>query len=263
MKQLFKHYIKSDSIIFKYASGESEKIGKEFHSFNEIILFLEGDAELISENIHKKIAPNTIIAIPQETYHQVVIKGDKDNYRRCTLNFFDTPKLKPLIQQALNEITLISADTDFTYLFSKLIKFAENKNPNSQAALKSLLVLILCEISAKKDDVIKETSQNPLITSVILYINRNLSKSISIPLIAKSNNISESSLSHIFKKEMNIPIHQYIIKKRLIAAHHKINSGTPATTAAVECGFNDYSGFYKQYKKMFGFPPSKNTKTSD
>lgn len=178
MKQLFKHYIKADDIIFKYASGESEKIGKEFHPFNEIILFLEGDAELISENTHKKIEPNTIIAIPQETYHQVVIKGDKQNYRRCTLNFFDTPKLKLLTQQALNEITLISADTDFTYLFDKLIKFAENKDPNSPIALNALLVLILCEISAKKDAIIKETSQNPLITSVILYINLNLKTTI-------------------------------------------------------------------------------------
>jgi len=262
MKRLFKHYIKTDNIIFKYANGESEKIGKEIHPFNEIILLLEGDAEFISENIRKKIVPNTIIVIPQETYHQVVIKGDKQNYRRCTINF-DTPKLKPLIQQALNEITLLSADDDFTYLFGKLIKFAENNDQNSQIALNSFLVLILCEISAKKDAAIKEISQNPLIISVISYINQNLSKNISIPKIARLNNISESSLSHIFKKEMNISIHQYIIKKRLIAAHHKINLGVAATTAAVECGFNDYSGFYKQYKKMFGFPPSKNTKTSD
>ena len=39
----------------------------------------------------------------------------------------------------------------------------------------------------------------------------------------------------------------------------KISSGTPAVIAASECGFNEYSNFYRQYKKIFGISPS-NTK---
>ena len=262
MNQLFKYYIKTDNIIFKYARGKSEKSGKEFHTFNEIILFLEGDAELIGENIHTKIEPNTLIVIPKETYHQVVIKGDPENYRRCTLSFFDNADTKSLTDD-FSQIKLLPYDSDFTYIFEKLIKYSKNENSVSQNALKAYLTLILCEIADKKDIFIKETSQNPLITSVISYINQDLSKSISICEIANKHNISPSSLSHVFKKEMNISIHKYIIKKRLIAAHHQINSGVSSTTAALECGFNDYSGFYKQYKIMFGSSPSKNTKTSD
>ncbi len=262
MKQIFKHYIKTDNIIFKYASGKSEKIGKEFHTFNEIILFLKGNAELISENIHTKIEPNTLIVIPKETYHQVLIKGDPENYCRCTLSFFDSTDTKSLTDN-FNQIKLLEYDSDFTYIFEKLIKYSQNENFLSKEALKAYLVLILFEINAKKDAFINETSQNPLITSVIRYINQNLNKILTISEIAKFHNISHSSLSHIFKKEMNISIHKYIIKKRLIAAHHKINYGVPPTTAALECGFNDYSGFYKQYKIMFGFPPSQKTKTSD
>jgi AraC-like DNA-binding protein len=65
-----------------------------------------------------------------------------------------------------------------------------------------------------------------------------------------------SCLAHTFKEQMNISIHQFILKKRLVMAHHKILAGEPATKAAMECGFNDYSGFYKQYKKLFGKNPS-------
>lgn len=262
MKQIFKHYINADNVIFKYASGKSEKSGKEFHTYNEIILFLEGDAELIGENIHTKITPNTLIVIPNETYHQVVIKGDPENYLRCTLSFFDTADTEFLTNN-FNQIKLLPYDSDFKYIFEKLIKYSKDENSISQSALKAYLTLILCEIIDKKDVFIKETSQNPLITSVISYINQNLNKNISIEEIAKKHNISPSSLSHVFKKEMNISIHQYIIKKRLITAHHQINSGVSSTAASLECGFNDYSGFYKQYKNMFGYPPSQKTKTSD
>ena len=51
---------------------------------------------------------------------------------------------------------------------------------------------------------------------------------------------------------MNIPLHRYIVKKRLILAHNKMVEGEPAGLAAAESGFNDYSGFYLQYKNMFG-----------
>ena len=31
--------------------------------------------------------------------------------------------------------------------------------------------------------------------------------------------------------------------------------GSVQMQAAAECGFQDYSGFYRQYKKMFGISP--------
>lgn len=257
MTNLFKHYIKTDNIIFKYAAGPSEKDGKEIHTFNEIILFLKGDALLIGENIHTKIEPNTLIVIPKETYHQVIINDNPENYLRCTLSFFDNIQTEKILKD-INQIHLLECDLDFSYIFEKLIKNAKCETSVSQDVLNAFLTLILFEIKNKKDNFIKETPQTEFITAVINYINQNLDKSVSISKIAKQCNTSQSSLSHIFKKEMNISIHKYIIKKRLILAHHKIKDGTAATTAALESGFKDYSGFYKQYKNMFGYPPSKN-----
>lgn len=59
---------------------------------------------------------------------------------------------------------------------------------------------------------------------------------------------------------MNIPIRKYVIKKRLILAHSKILKGELSSVAAIECGFNDYSGFYRQYKKMYDITPSTHTR---
>ena len=118
-------------------------------------------------------------------------------------------------------------------------------------------MLNLCEINEKSATMHSKYKQNEMIAPVIEYITRNLSKSMSVEEIAKANHISTSSLAHLFKKEMNIPIYQYIIKKRLILAHRKISDGELASTAAIECGFNDYSGFYKQYKKLFNCSPSE------
>ena len=59
---------------------------------------------------------------------------------------------------------------------------------------------------------------------------------------------------------MHISIYKYILQKKLIRAHKLISEGTNAVDAALLCGFNEYSGFYKVYKKHFGFSPSKTRK---
>ena len=89
------------------------------------------------------------------------------------------------------------------------------------------------------------------------YINNNLHKHFTITTLAIEFHISESHLAHVFKKDLHIPIHKYILEKRLILANKRIRNSENATQVAVECGFRDYSGFYKQYKKMFGMSPSK------
>lgn len=220
--------------------------GKEFHIYHEIILFLNGKAELITEYSRTPIQPNTLIIVPKETYHQLKIMGNQENYHRCILNF---------TQESIRELSLRKADREITYLFSKLINSTESKN--KELILNSVLVLLLDKLLTEKHNNTAVVSQSPVILQCINYINNNLSRKLSIEEISKACSISVSGLSHLFKKEINIPLHKYIIEKRLIAAYRKIRTGETVTSVYLECGFNDYSGFYRQYKKMFGFSPSQ------
>ena len=258
MNTLFEHHIKTEDITFKYARGRSVKFGKEFHVFHEIILFMDGSAEFITESIHTKIAPNSLIVIPKETYHQVAIHDRQEEYCRCLINFYDIPELSLLIDKAMKRPIIMQTDKNIEYLFEKLIKNLSNNS--STKLLNSVLVLLLSEITEKSTAHISEDSQNTFVINAVKYINSNIQRKITIDEIAKECMISPSALSHIFKREMNIPLYKFILKKRLINAYHKIMSGEAATIAAIECGFTDYSGFYKQYKKMFGTSPSEKIK---
>lgn len=248
--ELFEHYIKTDGITFKHARGKSVMTGKEFHIYHEIILFLNGKAELITEYSHTPILPDTLLIIPKETYHQLKIIGNQEDYHRCILNFTDAP---------IKELSLHKADSEIKYLFSKLINNTQSND--KERILNSVLILLLNKLSTEKQNDTAIISQNPIILHCIDYINNNLKSKLSIEELSNVCNTSVSGLSHLFKKEMNISLHKYIIEKRLIAAYRKIRLGETATTVYLECGFNDYSGFYRQYKKMFGFPPSHNERS--
>jgi AraC-like DNA-binding protein len=257
MENTFSNYIHFEDFTFKHARGVSDRSGKEFHIYHEIIYFLGGEAEFISENLHMQLSSGTLIVIPRETYHQMIIHGEQARYHRCLLQFTDNPELAGLTNRNPERIMAIVGDEEVRYLFEKLIASCDRPEAEAALLLKSVLTILLCSLQNKKELTSRENYQTDFIRRATNYINQNLDKKILISEIAAECNVSVSTLTHLFKKEMNIPIHKFIIKKRLINAYHKISAGEPATPAALECGFNDYSGFYRQYVKSFGFPPSR------
>lgn len=258
MSEIFTRYLKSEFVSFKHAKGISERIGNEFHLFHEILLFLGGEAELVSETVHTKLSPQTLIVIPKETYHQIIIKGDQKEYCRCVFQFYNIEKSKSLIERAMKDLFITEIDKNIIYLFSKMMTLAKSENKSSEAPLvESVLYLLLDEIINKRDLNTAEMVLGDRLTKLTIeYISEKLTENLDINTIAGELNVSPSTLMHTFRKNMNIPIHKYIIKKRLIAAHTKISNGEQAVVAASECGFNDYSGFYKQYVNMFDHTPS-------
>ena len=257
MSGLFSDYIRGEGILFKHARGTSDRSGKEFHVYHEIILFLDGDGEFISENLHMQLSGGTLILIPRETYHQLVIHGDQERYYRCVLQFDDPEEFSGLTEAFSQNVLTLEADQELRYLFDKLINASKGEQDRALRILRSVLVLLLDAVIPKLAAPREESSQNPVIQLAVAYINRNLAEQLSIGQIARACNVSASTLSHIFKGEMHTSVHRFIVNKRLISAYHRISSGESATAAAAACGFGDYSGFYKQYKRVFGFPPSR------
>jgi AraC-like DNA-binding protein len=74
--------------------------------------------------------------------------------------------------------------------------------------------------------------------------------------------MSVSQLERVFKQATHSSVWHYITLKRLAAARERIESGSSATDASLECGFGDYSSFYRAYVKEYGRAPyvKKNTK---
>lgn len=249
MDKLFSYTIETEDAFFRYAKGPSVEPGKEFHPIHEILYFMGGDGEFISEDIHCRVEQGTIIIIPKETYHQLVLRGDPNAYFRCSIKFKD----RDAYRDVLNEPRLVPADSDTQYLFAKII--AAREQTDAYQVLDAALTLILSGLLHTQSASVAVATQSAVVQKALNFINDHLYEDISTQRIAKACMMSPSSLSHTFKKEMGIPLHRFVVKKRLINAYRKIAEGEPATKVAIACGFTDYSGFYKQYKKMFGTSP--------
>ena len=132
-----------------------------------------------------------------------------------------------------------------TYKFVDDIYIDENGNETGDSVDLSPCDYILSEVSYH---------------SIVEYINENLKNSVSIKKLSEKLNISESALTHTFKKEMGISVHKYIQQKRLVFARKLIEEGKKPTKIYFDLGYSEYSAFYKAYFKMFGHPPSNKYK---
>ena len=258
MEEKFTKSLKqSEEITFLYIKGAKDRT-EEFHHFHEIIFLTEGTATFISDNIHVSIKEGTLLVIPAGTYHRLFFDNSLRKHYRCVFHFLDLLEYRELISTSMKEVVLMNADKEIRAIFHRMVTlFDQNYSHETKCILmNSALSMLLYEIGLNTDLKIVSETSDAIVPKTIHYIAKHISEPISVTDIADALNISISTLAHAFREEMNISIYQYILKKRLIMARHKIIEGESATQAAADCGFNDYSSFYRRYKKLFQVAPS-------
>lgn len=95
-----------------------------------------------------------------------------------------------------------------------------------------------------------------LLDEILHYIETHLSDTISLSSIAEHFLVSQSAISHMFKKQMDVSFYQVVIQRRLIESKNLILAGVPLKAIPEQCGFSDYSVFYKAFVKEYGISPS-------
>jgi AraC-like DNA-binding protein len=78
---------------------------------------------------------------------------------------------------------------------------------------------------------------------------------ITLSQLSKASFLSESRLSHLFRKQLGISVHQCILWKKMFLAVLKSREGYSLTACAHYAGFADSSHFNKAFYKMFGITP--------
>ena len=141
----------------------------------------------------------------------------------------------------------------YSFFIDRIITSVDDEGLQAITSLLSLLF----EIYKAFKNIGKNEIEHSIDYYIINYINKHISEDISINKLCNEFFISESQLSRIFKKATNTTVWKYVTTKRLMNARQLILSGIPPTTVYSDCGFKDYSTFFRAYKKRYGVPPGR------
>lgn len=242
------------------------------HSSHEILIVCSGVCGIIIGDTEYEISENDAALIFPDNLHSLVIKK------------------APVEYLAAQFIERADSDTDLTGILSRLSDKCKNKSgtlfkinkkvyPTVVSCMRricdersavdidiyfSYIKSILCElyISASEKNGVpsertrKKSGGSELLNAIIDYIGENLSMINDLSFVEKTFHYSNSHVNRLFRKTLGVSVWQYITIKRLDLAHNLITQGQSAKSAAVSCGFSDYSVFYKSYVKHFGKSPS-------
>ena len=94
-----------------------------------------------------------------------------------------------------------------------------------------------------------------LVGRVLEYINNHFSEELTLDGLAGRFFISKYHLSREFGRIVGIPVHRYIIQKRLVVAKQMLSEGRSSSMVYQHCGFGDYSNFYRAFRNEYGISP--------
>ena len=93
---------------------------------------------------------------------------------------------------------------------------------------------------------------------LIALLNENFHRELLIDELARSMNLSPLSLRRLFKEETGMTLSKYLSLLRMRKAKELIdNSFLTVKEIMFQVGIKDKSHFLKEFKRIYGFPPSK------
>ena len=99
-------------------------------------------------------------------------------------------------------------------------------------------------------------SDNTYVNHAIDYINKMYMQGITVTDIADNIGISRAHLNHVFQKELNISIQNFLIDFRMHkSANLLVSTSMSIKEISNQVGYNDQLVFSKAFKKKFGMSP--------
>ncbi|MBJ6759719.1 helix-turn-helix transcriptional regulator [Myxococcaceae bacterium JPH2] len=89
------------------------------------------------------------------------------------------------------------------------------------------------------------------------YIEAHLDQNLSLVRLARLVDVSTSHFRTLFKRTIGLPVHQYVIQRRVERAKRLLLEGTlPASQVALEAGFSHQSHMARAMRRHVGVTPT-------
>jgi AraC-like DNA-binding protein len=261
---------------FIYADKQKNAVGTNYLRTgigHEIYLMLEGE---VSFNIDRQVyslEPGDLLVINKNEVHRISAAAPYSCICVCFnpeyISRFNTPQYN-LLQIFENRKSgfgnKISSEAvrnaGITGLFENLYEWDGSELPEKDAMLVSLLLQLIVAVTGiyyktdKNTEVLRGERLNPKVYDIINYITLNINRRIMLSELEKVFFINKYYLCRLFKNATGCTVSEYISLRKVSFAKELLRQRYSVSNVCGQLGFEDYSNFYRLFKKYEGVSPS-------
>ncbi len=256
--------------IFHYRDPKMQEVPIHHHDFYEVYFFLGGQVEYRVEGRTYTLEKGDLLLINPMEFHQPLVEPDAP-YERIVL-WIDRGYLEALSEGHDSLCACFHAKTDLfrpatvvsrasvSNLMEALVTEYYSRDYGSGLYAQGLFLQLMTElnrVAIQKSGGDANDEEHPLISQVLSYIGAHYHEALTLEDIAGQFYVSKYYLAHEFRQAVGTSVYRYILLKRLLMAKRMLMEGRTPNDVCRECGYKDYSNFYRAFKGEYGISPKE------
>ncbi len=257
--------------VFHYREPSADMVEVHHHDFYEIYYLIQGNVQYWVDGRIICMEPGDLLLInPMELHRPILEQGIL--YERIVL-WINQDFLAGISQSQRLDRCFDTAAPDHTHLIragqserteimtklAELVRESYSREFGGSISAYGLFLQFMVQVNRLAKHTNAEESQqvSQLVQNTLQYITAHLAEPISLEQLASFSYVSKYHLSHAFSREVGVSIYRYIMLRRLLLAKQLLTQGESAKQVCRNCGFADYTSFYRAFKSEYGISPSQ------
>ncbi|MBM7565817.1 helix-turn-helix domain-containing protein [Paenibacillus sacheonensis] len=239
----------------------------------EIYYLVSGNVIYQVEDRNYTLNPGDIIILNNREMHRPYFASDSE-YERIIL-FFTPEFCSPYSHGDYSLLQYFERKKpgSFNWLPSRLVEQAQlarffseieehqrSGHPARDLMIETAFIRLLIRINDVIASQVLPTAldgdYNARIEQIVSYIHQHLYKPLTLQHIEEQFHMNRYHFSHLFKRMTGFSFKQYITHKRIAKAIELLKLRFPPGEVCAMTGFEDYSNFYKAFRKITGVSPA-------
>lgn len=267
-----RQFMQTDTFeVFHYQDPRPGGVDLHHHDFYEVYYLLSGQVEYWVDGRVIAMQPGDLLLINPLELHRPLINQATPAYERIVL-WINKAYLEHLTPESdLSRCfdlslpnRLCPADAErpaLQALMQELTDEYYSQEFGSHLCAQGLFLQLMVKLNRLALHTHSQDDQNdsisPLVKKAIGYIRDHIGAPLSLEEIAGQLYVSKYHLAHTFRKETGVSLYRYIMLRRLLLARQHLSAGQSAGQVCHNCGFSDYTSFYRAFKAEYGISPKE------